>query len=70
VLDFTEVDEEVDDSGAQRWAVKKRWFFGGRASIFGRLFDREDFELAYTLLRLICSSVYALSINVWCSYLF
>jgi hypothetical protein len=27
VLDFTRVDEEVDGSGDQSWAVKKHGFF-------------------------------------------
>jgi hypothetical protein len=56
VLDFMRVDEEVDDFGHRRWAVKMSWFFGGRACIFRRLFGREDFELAKTMLLSIWSS--------------
>ena len=64
VLDFTRVNEEVDGSGDQSWAVKKHGFFEGRAGIFRHLFGRVDFELAYTLLISIWSSVSALSIDV------
>jgi hypothetical protein len=68
VLDFTRVNEEVDDFGDQSWAVEKHWFFGGEAVTFRHLFGRVDFELAYTLLISIWSSVSALSIDV--SYLY
>jgi hypothetical protein len=66
VLDFTRVDEEVDDFGHRSWAVQMRWFFGGRVGIFRRLFGREDFELAKTMLISIWSSLSALFIYVSC----
>jgi hypothetical protein len=68
VLDLARIDDEGGDSEAQSWPCGKGCFFARRVGIFRRLFGCVNLELAYTLHILISSSVYALSIDVSCSY--